>query len=517
MISNPSLSWDLIAVPPRLPAKMSMASLPVELVHEICSYLQLSEWKALRLTCRELCSKSLERFMGRYFKSITFIATSNGIRELEEVTQSDNIREHVQELWMIPTVFESNHEINELDDCEYDVPSDSCQSLQGDELEARRTTILTIIEDNLNLINSEAFSTRLHTCLKSFKNVDTIGIAHYMTSFLLDPRQQKVRFLGWRNLRDKIECRFDPVTLMYLHGLHMGRVNSLALSRLLQALNGCNLKIRKLHTCNADYCGEIGREIHLAQGQYGSLLSDLDELEDLHVCINLQQNRRSRFPESHMVLSSQTWLNLIIKVAPQLIKLTLSHDNDGDCRLRPYYFKELFKSIEFTQLRELHFHRTRVTSGVLKLLVTRAKATLTTLTLYGVNLYEGAFREADDDLDFSAANIFNFPVKRRRYSPRNVNDSSDSDDFEEPRALIWKSVWDFFRNELSLQKFSMIYLIINDRPIVIQGFDGLIKRRKDASFDSETAGISFGEWIDQLTPVELDEYVSCWWRENDGE
>lgn len=41
----------------------------------------------------------------------------------------------------------------------------------------------------------------------------------------------------------------------------MDKVNSLTISRLLQALSGTNRKARKLQTCNPDPCGDIAPEI----------------------------------------------------------------------------------------------------------------------------------------------------------------------------------------------------------------------------------------------------------------
>lgn len=65
----------------------------------------------------------------------------------------------------------------------YAVPSNSCQKVKSDELKARYATHLDMVEDNLSLIELETFSTRVRRCLTSFKNVDTLGLAHYSTAF----------------------------------------------------------------------------------------------------------------------------------------------------------------------------------------------------------------------------------------------------------------------------------------------------------------------------------------------
>lgn len=159
------------------------------------------------------------------------------------------------------------------------------------------------------------------------------------------------------------------------------------MSRVFQALDGCNLKVRKLYACNADPWGNLAPEFDLAQEQYDSVLPVLDELEDVHVCIKFKKSSDFRYPHPNTVLLSQTWLNLIIEVAPSLKRLVLSQDYDTRYIFRPYYFRALCESIGFTRLRELHLHWTRVTSGILESLIITAKETLTTLTLlYAVTL-----------------------------------------------------------------------------------------------------------------------------------
>lgn len=86
---------------------MPITALPAEFMYEICSYLQLSEWQALRSACRKLYSIMLEGFVERNYKSTTFVATNDGLQQLEEMARSNVIREEVRELWMIPTFFET--------------------------------------------------------------------------------------------------------------------------------------------------------------------------------------------------------------------------------------------------------------------------------------------------------------------------------------------------------------------------------------------------------------------------
>lgn len=101
--------------------------------------------------------------------------TSDSLRELEDLAETDDIPQPVHQLWLIPSVFDgfnatSEHAIAEL-------------------------------ADNSSLLASETFITRLHSCLEKFENLDTVGLAHYTTSFLLDSRQKRVRFLGRRLIK----------------------------------------------------------------------------------------------------------------------------------------------------------------------------------------------------------------------------------------------------------------------------------------------------------------------------
>ena len=85
---------------------MSIEFLPVELVSKVCSHLNFQQKIALRLSCRALYENSLEHFARTHYQRILFILTSESLHELEDLTKSKGLREYVQELWMIPTVFE---------------------------------------------------------------------------------------------------------------------------------------------------------------------------------------------------------------------------------------------------------------------------------------------------------------------------------------------------------------------------------------------------------------------------
>lgn len=137
---------------------------------------------------------------------------------------------------MIPTIFEGTNRLHKKTLLDHSVSSKSCERLQGHKLRVRCAKYRSMIEENRSLLVSETFSTRLRECIAYFKKLDTIGLVHCTTPFLLDPRQQKVRFLGSRHLRDQIDCRFSPQGLSRLRGPWRTKFSSLALLRLFQAL-----------------------------------------------------------------------------------------------------------------------------------------------------------------------------------------------------------------------------------------------------------------------------------------
>lgn len=67
--------------------------------------------------------------------------------------------------------------------------------------------------------------------------------------------------------------------------------------------------------------------------------------------------------------------------------------------------------------------------------------------------------------------------------------------------VAWKSVWNLFGENLSLQRFSMRKIADGTRQISIESTDGLIKPNDNAIFDAETAGVFSQQWIDEFTPM----------------
>jgi hypothetical protein len=353
---------------------MSIAALPVELISKICDHLDFQQLVALRLSCRALYKSSLENFAKTFYRKICFIATSESLHELEALSNSNDLREHVQELWLIPVVFDGAEGPLGM----ISISSKSCRQVKGDELESRRAVQKDMLADNRNLLESEAFSLRLRECMDRFKNIQTIGLAHYRTGFLLDPRQQTVPFLGRRQMMSRIDFRFDVYSLQEStrtnKASQIRKLNSLALSKLFLALCGSSCRPRKLSTCNSKFCCDIGPRIALSEEQFDSLLSTLEELEDLHLCIDLNE---------------AAWLKMFRKLAPQLEVLTLSQDHmpfylvQDDIHVYPSksYVGTMFYDISFTRIRNLHINELEINFSSLRSLLLSVKKSLVTLTV----------------------------------------------------------------------------------------------------------------------------------------
>jgi hypothetical protein len=439
---------------------MSLTSLPIELVNKTCSYLEQPEWAALRLSCRSLHTKSLDAFADRYFESICFIATSEGIRQLEELSKSETVRVRVRQLWMIPTVFEGRHgrSLAEFKRSQY---SRSLSRLrENDDVLLARYAIYQAIEaDNLALLESNTFGSRLHTCFASFRNLESVGLKHYATDFLLDLRQTEFRYLGLQKLRDQVEYVYHPSGLNALQWHQVAKVNSLALSRVLQGLNESNPKIRALNTCGTNFCGSTSPTLPLTQEQYDSLLLKLGDLEHLHMCICYDEGDQDCTPTSH------TYIDLLISVAPRLKMLVFSQWCRNPRDMGECYFSELSQSIRFTRLKELHLHWIQIQFESFKSFLNTTKGIIDSLSLELVTL--------------------------KTNTPPSTN--------YEPTC--WRHVWEFLGAELSLKHFYMGNIGYWRRKVMIQGPDELVAPTYSATFNADVTDICFNDWIRQLKPI----------------
>jgi hypothetical protein len=406
-----------------------------------------------------------------------FIATSSGLRELEDISKSDTFLDRVQELWMIPIVFEGFYEMDkdEFAHSSYAVSTKGSKPANDDDddkLTPRYAAYQAIVADHLDVLGSATFVDRLRRCFACFRNLETIGLSHHPTSFLLNSGQHTVRFLGWRDLKNQFDVRSSFPPLSYVRRSRTVRSSTWPLSYLLQALNGSSRKVRKLHTCCPDECGAVSSNLMLTKAQYNSFLVILEELEDLHLCIWSEGLKRSYNS------ASQTWIGLMIKFAPSLRRLAFSFTYGQNT-----LFQRFSQNIVFTRLRDLHLDSIYTTFDALKTFLTTAKPTLTTFTLCRVRI----------------------PVE----------ELSSTSSIEIQGVLLWQRVWDFFRDELSsLQRFSMRKVEYSGTHIILIQEPGGLQPTTHAAYDGTMTKSSFSEWINQLTPVSSSD--RCLWMQIDN-
>lgn len=446
---------------------MCITTLPVEVISEISSYLDLSEWFALRLTCSALYEKTFEDY-AEEFTMVRFIATRDSLDALEALSEMDVVAGNVQQLWMIPTVFDGQHELSreEFADSDWAVSSKSCLKIQGEELDARYAAYQSIVADHLDLVRSD-LTTRLARCFRRFKNLERIGQIHVPTPYLLDPRQESSRCLGYRSLKKQIDFRYGNYFPSQVFWPSAGRANSRVLSKVLLAVIESDSHLKSLSTCGRN-CARTALDLDLSPGQYDCLLSVLDELREIHICISYDECI-GRPP------NSKTTLEFLYAVAPKLEILSLSHNLQGREVPDLVYFQELTQRIEFTQLRMLHFHSIRVTPNDLRAFFRKAKTTLTFLNLTCVILDDDPPRSEDIPASaFDQAIFYNDRAEQR-----------------------WKELWDIICEDLSLETFIMADIGYCDRSMGTKQVSSDFYEAR-VTWDSQTSEISLREWFDKL-------------------
>lgn len=438
---------------------MSITRLPNELLDIICSHLDHSEWLSLRSTCRPLYETSWRIFADRYFKSICCMATSESIRQLKYLFRNKALAANIEEIWMIPTVFEGMHNMDQPMFEKYANRREPYQGYQ-DDTSSRFTLYQEIVSDHLSLAESNECAQVFSECFAHMKNLKSMGLKHYPTDFLLDKRQNVVKCLGLPDLRNKIEFRAFPSSMGLLQRGQVADINTIGLSRLLKSLNGFSHQIKALHTCDTIFCGSISPNVFVTEENYISLSESLEQLEFLHLCIC-----HGKVSE---MSTRYTWIDILLTVSSRLKVLEFSQWCGARRDMNQAIFSRLSQTIVLSQLKDLHLHWIQVQPDALKTFIRSAKATLRALSLELVTLTNG-----DQYLD-----------------PSN--------------PTPWRLIWEFLADEISLEKLHLAYLGYRGLKVMIQrSCDSQISSMPDYSidFNSEIADISFSEWILQFNPV----------------
>lgn len=454
---------------------MLLEELPVELLNAVSGYLEPSEWGSLRLTCKPLYKKSLEAFARQYCKSITALITYDGLHKLEYLAANDDFRSEIKELWIVPNLFERHY---------YDFTEDEPWDCR---LELQR-----ILSNQCTILESGDLEERLSRCMRRFENLEAVGLRPCSKEFLLS-REKDTGFLclGLRQIRYLLPYvklstySHEETSEMVVRDIRRGHL----FSALLNAMATCTQNLRRLHTCNGFECGLAPEDIYLTESEYEALLPSLQGLEHLHMCLH---NVRD-YPDA---VRLKGILDVLLTAAPSLMVLKFSQKTRsaaigrflGKAKhqiLDPRYFLETSQRIQFTQLVELHLDGIDITQSAIKSFLHSAAPNLKSLRMSALSLNDIVPSLGDPEIIIQ------------------LNDKIRGEAKE-----LWRQVWNFFRDELSLQFLSMEHLSYrnhwlplrdNTVPTVPQAKRA---KREPASFDMQQSELPFEDWIDQLDFME---------------
>ncbi|KAJ5876412.1 uncharacterized protein N7529_001996 [Penicillium soppii] len=480
---------------------MSITSLPLELLTRICEYLEPQDWGALRITCRQIHGNTLEAYTTRYFKRISLLLTREGLDRLDNISTSKTLRGSVEEIWIIPNLFEG---WTHLDKAKF-TTVDTRKHLvrwgrrptmeESNEIQAELEALFAVFEATMKehrvILESSGLFGTLEKCLPRLENAVTIGLRFYATHFLLNiAKHTGFTCLGLRELKSKFNYKTFP---MYHQRLPFMPYD-LAFSQLLNAIIKSSRKVQALHTCSYvfrgyDLCGMKLKSSQLPESQYQLLLPLLKDLTTLHMCIRLKDHEQETFDEG----TFKRLLNVLVTVAPALKTLTFAQWSPIE-ELSPLYFKNLSRRIRFSQLEELHLHSIEVTVNSLEEFLRTAAPTLKRLRLEFVSLVDGITSAPD-------------PGPLTENSRSWV--SSLSVEVKNGMQELWKRVFKSWADHLKLQYVELSNLGYRGRYIKLQDHLYTDRGQPDAQpspglnpssfyFDAKRANIPFKEWVTQL-------------------
>ncbi|KAJ5742573.1 uncharacterized protein N7511_011305 [Penicillium nucicola] len=513
---------------------MSITSLPPELLTHICQNLEPQEWGALRITCHGIHRDTLEAYATRYFRTFSVLLTREGLDRLEEIAASETLRCWVQEIWIIPNLFEG---WPERDKEMFKSPALANQKqrrlrrlMHGQleeamepeaELDAQLDALFAVYEatsaEHRAILNSGLFAT-LEKCLPRLKNATTVGLRSYPIHLLLS--QADYRFfhcLGLRELKSQLNTPVMDINLAMssFQQKMLAMPLGLAFSQLLNAIIKSSCHVQSLHTCGGDgyegfrpnyACGMSLGSLQLLESSYQSLLPLLSDLTTLHMCIRIKDHEQDPFDED----TFQRLHNILVAVAPRLKILTFAQWSPFD-ELSPLYFEDLSQKIQFSQLEELHLQSTEVTVDTFKCFLQTAAPSLKRLSMRRVSLVDTM--TAVPDLG---------PLTEESGSWGPSLSSEVTNEIQE----LWYRIFEYLTNHLKLQFLQLSDLGYRGRYIALEDdlyaergqpdahpssdpkdvFFGAERGRqpmkssssKDYYFDAKKASISFKDWVTQL-------------------
>ncbi|CEO59637.1 hypothetical protein PMG11_04305 [Penicillium brasilianum] len=458
---------------------MSVSALPTELVRDICSHLEVRDWCAFRIACKDVYIKSLETFADRYCNSVGFMLTRHSLCQLEELAAHDIFRTRVQELWITPSLFEGYYEMD-LESFR-DATNSYKSKKSAHRIKTEYIAYQALVAEHLSIVESDTLSNVLKKCFALFDNLTTIRLQHSTDEFFFSQSvNDNFRCIGWRAARRQLG--FDPFGLRTRKPIHnllktRAKDHAVAFSALLEAVVSSKRRIKKLDTCNDEHCALSLSDVTLKQTSQ-SLLSSLGQLEFLHLCTSIWE---TQFDDSMF----RSLVDLPVMVAPSLKVLTFSQwDLNG--ALGPQYFDDLSQRINFTSIKEIHLYWIEITFDALKAFLRTARPTLRALSLESVNL-RGALPPTDNHTGHQ-------------------RDLRDWQEMIEESIPAWQQVLNFLGDKYSLRSISLKNIGYRGYRLHMQ--DDLSKLSGSLepnfwnlhTFNAEGADVSFKEWITQLRP-----------------
>ncbi|KAJ6095763.1 hypothetical protein N7486_006509 [Penicillium sp. IBT 16267x] len=304
---------------------MSITRIPTELVSEICSYLELSDWCTLRTTRSPLYIKSWEEFAKRYFRSICISVKSDGLHRLEELAADDSLRTRVQELWIKPDLFKGRYQLS-LEAFRHTAHAEACRTM-GLDLEECYAQYQAISADHLHILESETLGNTLTKCVARFENLKTFGLRSCSKA-------------SWHGPKNCPFSQNDPyVQWLPQQPYDNTKDHVLAFSAMMKAVVATSRHLRTLHTCN---------------GYHNSLTT---------TGLTILQDTRRTFFEGLDILTMLS-----------------------KSKYEPSYLTEISERLNFTRLTELHLCWIEFTPDSFETFLRTAAPTLKSLSLESVNL-----------------------------------------------------------------------------------------------------------------------------------
>ncbi|KAJ6028513.1 hypothetical protein N7540_004089 [Penicillium herquei] len=442
---------------------MSLTNLPTELLSQICGYLEPSECCALRITCQILHAKSREAFASRFFKSICMLVSQDGLNGLEQFATNEFIRTHVEELLVVPVLFEAESTMDLGNFLETRHKVQDYEQYQSEVAEHRR------------IIDSGAFGDTLTRCVAQFENLKMIGLQSLTMAYRVAGRKRYFpRCLGLRSLERRVPCTRYGIQLYIrrLDKVDFARAHSTILSVLLNAIVASNRPLRKIDTCNDFHLGCTAAAFTVPESTQQSLIPLVQELETLHLC------QLAETPEDNSLDFMHT---ILVEAAPSLKSLTYGKWCPNR-NMNPHSLTSLFERLSFRRLRELHLCWVEITYSSFEELLRTARPTLRILSLHYVNL----------NYKFMPSSV-----------PSETNSADDlkmSEITKGEMIQAWRSICNTIRDELSLTCLSLFKLGCYGLEVnVHDGLNRATLENPEPSYNGAYTSIPIHEWINNLS------------------